>query len=137
MSCARRWPRSAPGRTGGAQPDTPQRAEAVDKLRAVAIRTGRLTEQLLDQARTDTLCDSVPETLRLDQLANMIARDYEAAAQRKQQRIVLDTQPCAVMGNLDALGVLLRNLLDNALRYTPAGGQVMVSCRDRQDGGAV
>jgi two-component system OmpR family sensor kinase len=118
-------------------PDTPQRAEAVDKLRAVAIRTGRLTEQLLDQARTDTLCDSVPETLRLDQLANMIARDYEAAAQRKQQRIVLDTQPCAVMGNLDALGVLLRNLLDNALRYTPAGGQVMVSCRDRQDGGAV
>ena len=117
-------------------PDTPQRA-AVDKLRTVAIRTGRLTEQLLDQARTDTLCDSVPETLRLDQLANMIARDYEAAAQRKQQRIVLDTQPCAVMGNLDALGVLLRNLLDNALRYTPAGGQVMVSCRDRQDGGAV
>ena len=109
----------------------------MDKLRTVAIRTGRLTEQLLDQARTDTLCDSVPETLRLDQLANMIARDYEAAAQRKQQRIVLDTQPCAVMGNLDALGVLLRNLLDNALRYTPAGGQVMVSCRDRQDGGAV
>lgn len=118
-------------------PDTPRRAEAVDKLRAVAIRTGRLTEQLLDQARTDTLCDSVPETLRLDLLADMVARDYEAAAQRKQQRIVLDTQACAVTGNLDALGVLLRNLLDNALRYTPAGGRVMVSCRDRQDGGAV
>ena len=117
-------------------PDTPQRAR-----RGQAAHRGH-THRPPDRTAAGPGPHRYPVRQRAgnaapDQLANMIARDYEAAAQRKQQRIVLDTQPCAVMGNLDALGVLLRNLLDNALRYTPAGGQVMVSCRDRQDGGAV
>lgn len=120
-----------------ARSDTPQAREAaVLKLRDVATRTTRLAEQLLDQARTESQADSPAEHVALAQLAEMIVRDNEALAQRKRQRISLDTQAVTVNGNVDALGVLLRNLLDNALRYTPEGGRVAVSCGPLPDGGA-
>ena len=117
--------------------DTPQaRGEAVDKLRDVATRTTRLAEQLLDQARTEAQSEGRAEPVALDRLSEMIVRDSEALAKRKNQRISLDTHAAMVNGNVDALGVLLRNLLDNALRYTPEGGRVAVSCGPLPDGGA-
>ena len=113
-------------------------AQAAEKLRLVAQRTTRISEQLLDQARMDALTDSAqaPEPIDLDAMVAMLARDWEACAGRRQQRLLVDVEPCVVMGNLDALGVLLGNLLDNAGRYTPCGGQIAVSCGPRPGGGA-
>ena len=45
-------------------------------------------------------------------------------------------EPLAVRAQAEALRILLRNLLDNAIKYTPAGGQVDVSLH-RQNGHAV
>lgn len=112
------------------------RATAIEKLRAVAVRTARLSEQLLDQARTDALCVSPSEPVSLDALSVLIVQDYEETASRKRQRVLLNTEACTVMGSLDALGVLLRNLVDNALRYTPEEGCIAVSCRVLPDGRA-
>ncbi|EHK62935.1 sensor histidine kinase [Achromobacter arsenitoxydans] len=113
-------------------------AQAAEKLRLVAQRTMRIAEQLLDQARMDALIESAqaPEAIDLDAMVVMLARDWEACAGRKQQRLSVQVEPCVVMGNLDALGVLLGNLLDNAGRYTPSGGQIAVSCGPRPGGGA-
>lgn len=111
---------------------------AIEKLRLVAQRTSRLSEQLLDQARMDALSASAdePELVELDALVAMLVRDWETDATRKQLRIQLDVQACVVRGRLDALGVLVRNLLDNAVRYTHSGGQIAVSCGPSADGGA-
>lgn len=114
----------------------PAREQAVEKLRDVAHRTTRLAEQLLDQARVQAQNERPTRALELARLAEMIVRDSEALAARKAQRITLDAEPASVAGGLDALGILLRNLLDNALRYTPAGGRVAVSTRALPGGGA-
>ncbi len=113
-------------------------AASVEKLRRVAQRTSRLSEQLLDQARMDALSASAdePVPIELDGLVVLLARDWEGDATRKRQRIQLDVQACVVQGRLDAIGVLVRNLLDNAVRYTPEDGQIAVSCRPSADGGA-
>lgn len=113
-------------------------AEAGVKLRAVAQRTARLAEQLLDQARMDAVSEknSDLETVALDQLVVLLVRDSEEAATRKRQRIQLDVQACEVRGRMDTLGMLVRNLVDNAVRYTPPGGQIAVACGPAQGGGA-
>ncbi len=105
------------------------REQAVEQLRVVAARTARVAEQLLEQARMEALGEIPSERVALDRLVEMIVRDSEVIAAKKGQRILLDVQPAYVTGKLDAIGVLLRNLLDNALRYTPKGGKISVECR--------
>ncbi|CAG9166049.1 ATP-binding protein [Cupriavidus respiraculi] len=117
--------------TGGSPP---VRQQAVEKLRDVAARTARLVEQLLDHARVQRLDERQAQPVELGPLVEMIVRDSEALAARKRQRISLNVQPASVSGEVDALGVLLRNLLDNALRYTAAGGRIAVACGTLPDG---
>lgn len=112
------------------------RGQAVEQLRNVALRTSRLAEQLLEQARMQAQGEGEIEPVPLDHLVEMIARDSEVLATTKQQRIILDTHATTLPGNVDALGVLVRNLLDNALRYTPEGGCVKVGCGPLPQGGA-
>ncbi|MBO1110708.1 sensor histidine kinase [Bordetella petrii] len=110
---------------------------ALDGLLAVARRATRLSEQLLDQARLDAIerCPATPVDLAA--LISMCVRDYESAARGKRQRIILDTQACVVNGDIDAIGILVSNLMDNAVRYTPEGGCIEVRCAPAPGGGAL
>lgn len=118
-----------------ASADKPQEAKAsLLKLIAGVERSTRLSEQLLDLARIDASQPRQGEPVELYETIELIARDFEVVAQQKQQRIVLDVEPCVISGHVDALGILLRNLIDNALRYTPPGGRCVVSCRCGPEG---
>ena len=110
---------------------------ALDKLLQVARRATRLSEQLLDQARLDALERAPTADADLSALVVMVVRDHESVARARRQRVRLDVQPCCVTGDVDALGMLVSNLVDNALRYTPEQGQIDVSCGPRADGGAM
>lgn len=113
-----------------AEADNPQEAkDALLRLTAGVERSARLSEQLLDLARMDVSKPGQGEVVPLYETVEMVVRDFETPAAQKQQRIVLDLEPCSVIGHVDAIGVLVRNLVDNALRYTPAGGRCVVSCR--------
>jgi two-component system OmpR family sensor kinase len=73
--------------------------------------------------------------VRLDELAReMVAELVPLADAGHIDLGVAAAQPTTVAGNPDALHTLLRNLIDNAVRYTPAGGRVDVTVESSAGG---
>lgn len=104
-----------------------ERRHAVGQLIASTRRAARLVDQLLTLARLDPEEQTTAEAVRLDQLAEAVCAAHGAPALDKGVELELDAVPATVAGNTDMLRILLRNLVDNAIRYTPAGGRVLVA----------
>jgi two-component system, OmpR family, sensor kinase len=108
-----------------------ERADAMEKLSAGVQRAIRLVEQLLSLARQEPRADMARRRLRFDDLAReVVAEMVPLADARKIDLGISALQPAYVLGDSDALRTLVRNLVDNAVRYTPVGGRVDVSVQD-------
>jgi two-component system, OmpR family, sensor histidine kinase QseC len=115
--------------------DPAEQHAALLRLQAVAERSGRLSEQLLDLARLESWRAGDSRTpVDLSELVMLVLRDFESAASAKRQQLVVQAQSCPITGHVDGLGILIRNLIDNAIRYTPEGGRIVVQCRPSPDG---
>lgn len=102
--------------------------ERLNSLKTGIRRTGHLLEQLLALARydNDTSADG-PQT-EFGHILKQVVADLLPAAQDKSIDLgFARIEPASVGLEPVALTVLARNLLDNALRHTPSGGQVDVS----------
>jgi two-component system sensor histidine kinase QseC len=119
-----------------ASTDEAARRHALINTVAGADRATRLIEQLLRLARLDTL-GGLAETqqVNLDRLLAESANDMADEARRK--RVALGTagsdRPHHVAGDADMLRLALRNLMENAIRYTPEGGAVQTGVSHRDD----
>jgi signal transduction histidine kinase len=102
---------------------------ALVKLLAVAQRSTRLSEQLLDLAKLDAGQHAAHQSRAdLSELVLHVVREFDMQALQQQRSIVLATASCTIDCDVDEIGILLRNLLDNALRYTGPGGRVRIHC---------
>ena len=114
--------------------DPHARAGALDDLEAGVARASHVVEQLMTLARvepealaqTRTRCDLV--ALAKDAI---VSRAALAADKGIDLGLARET-PAVVDGDPASLGILLSNLIDNALRHTPRGGRIDV-CVERQD----
>lgn len=116
----------------GAGDDAAQRDHALQATLAGCDRATRLVDQLLTLARLEssTLGSAAAASASVDlgAVVKRVAADLAPAALARQQCLELDAQAaCPVAGNEMLLGVLVRNLVDNALRYSPAGAKVHIS----------
>jgi signal transduction histidine kinase len=75
------------------------------------------------------------EPTDLCQLAREVAELYQYVAEEKKVAVNLDLPSAPVTAPVDRLRMrqVFANLLDNALKYTPAGGNVTISLRDGSD----
>ncbi len=109
------------------------KASVKDLLEGVD-RSARVVDQLLLMARMDS---RHPGAMARMDLEPLVIGEYEAQRRYAQQRGValeVDVRPTLVTGNADRLRILLRNLIDNAIRYTPSGGVVRLACGPGAEG---
>jgi len=110
-------------------PGEAERIEARTRLGAAVERAIHLAEQLLALARSEPEAAIDFEQVDLAAVAAEGITDAHDLAVAKNIDLGLDSaSDLYIQGNREALRTLVRNLVDNALRYTPPGGSVQVRC---------
>jgi signal transduction histidine kinase len=116
-------------------PDETARGEARARLGAAVERAIHLAEQLLTLARSDpqeTAGDF--ESVELSAAAAQGIKDTHDLALARGIELSLDAENnILIRADAEAIRTLVRNLVDNAVRYTPPGGSVQVRCRSTAD----
>jgi two-component system, OmpR family, sensor kinase len=113
-----------------------ERNDAMEKLSAGMQRAIRLVEQMLSLARQEPRVQPPRAPVPLADIARDVVAELVPLADAKQIDLgISNSQPAVVMGDPDALRTLTRNLVDNAVRDTPAGGRIDVSVENGSDSG--
>jgi two-component system, OmpR family, heavy metal sensor histidine kinase CusS len=94
----------------------------------------QMTENLLFLCREDADDKPLFADLRLDDLTRGVTDHMRIVAEADQLDLDLvePLPPCRVYGDAERLRRLLFNLIDNAVKYTPAGGRIRVGLDYRQ-----
>ncbi len=101
-------------------------------------RAAHLVDQLLLLSRLEANAGVSIEPIDLGALARQVMADIAPMAFGKRQRIALENPECCmVTGNKALLASLARNLIDNAIRYSPAETQIVVTVAHRNGGAAL
>lgn len=108
--------------------DASRRHALVSALRG-CDRATRVVEQLLTLARLEADAGTARHQVDLGALARSVAGELAPAAVARGQSLEVRAEPGSVAGDETLLALLLRNLLDNAMRYSPRGARVVVSAR--------
>jgi two-component system OmpR family sensor kinase len=109
-------------------PEGAQRAAACAALKGGIERATRLVQQLLTLARNEPhALERKQERVDLADVARAVIAEQAAIADGKGVELGLTSDaPAIVEGEPEALRILLGNLVDNAVRYTPSGGSIEV-----------
>jgi two-component system sensor histidine kinase QseC len=112
------------------------REMALEKILLGCDRSARLIDQLLTLARLDATERQLPlERLVLRPLVREVLADLEPDARRRDIQLEFArSDESTILGNEIWLRILLRNLIDNAIRYSPAGSTVTSRCRQNENG---
>ncbi|MBL0678703.1 ATP-binding protein [Aeromonas dhakensis] len=112
--------------------DAESRQHSLQKMLLALDRSDRLLRQLLTQARIDNQQGLELSELNLNLLLQGTLATLAPIALKKDQQLSLEgTEQLTVMGQATLLELMFSNLIDNALRYTQAQGEIVVeACQE-------
>lgn len=113
--------------------DKAERLHRMDQLQRAVDRGMRLVGQLLTLARLDPE-QALPEveSVAIGAVAEAVCAELAPLALQRDQELELEIAPDLppIFGNADLLSVLVSNLVDNAIRYTPKDGHIKATIRE-------
>ncbi len=119
-------------------PDSGSCREAVASMLEEVDRLTRLVDALLTLARAEQGRKSARAPVDLAIVAQSVVDLLRVLAEEKKQSLEIDVvRPASLRGDSATLHQALTNLLDNAIRYTPAGGHIRVKVDCPPGGGAL
>ena len=100
----------------------------IRKIHGQSIRLSDLVSELLALSRLESNDAAFNTQVDLQQIVQRVCDNLQAVAQGHQVILDLDTkgQPIMLLGDENALSQMVTNLVDNAIKYTPAMGHVHV-----------
>lgn len=111
---------------------------AVENMYNQAKRMENLVKDLLALARLETNPVEHRNMVDVPALLTSLKENAEILGQEKQHTITLHSEPgLQLRGNSEELHSLFSNLINNAVRYTPANGKIAISWQTDEQGGAV
>jgi two-component system, OmpR family, phosphate regulon sensor histidine kinase PhoR len=115
---------------GGALEDNQNRTRFLDIIREHALRLGRLTDDLLKLAQIEA--GQMQREMRPVAIAEIIDPCMEVTRIKAEQKGLslqaeYDGHLPPLLGDVRSFQEILQNLLDNAVRYTSAGGRILVN----------
>lgn len=111
-----------------AEPDAGLRRHALQATLAGCDRAARLVEQLLTLARVESAGPPALGPVDLDAIVRQVVAEIAERSAAKQQVLTFESAgACPFQGEPTLLAVLVRNLVDNAIRYSPVGAQVRIT----------
>jgi two-component system phosphate regulon sensor histidine kinase PhoR len=111
----------------------------LEKIRRHSDRMAALIEDLLQLSRLES-GERPPEAASVDlaELVEDVAGAFRDAAAAKGVLLDVDAdEGPTVVSDAERLRHILGNLVDNAVKYTPGGGHVAVSCKPQEGGAAL
>ncbi len=116
-------------RLSASSADEATRGHALSLVRQLD-RLTRLASRLLQVARIESGVALRHEPLELSLLARLVADEFSLAhgdpPREGRPHIEVQGLPAAVMGDVDALGIAVRNLIDNALKHAVGATRIVV-----------
>lgn len=111
-----------------------EQREIVHILRQNSVRLQKLIEALLNfnVASSSSEFDHITPQ-RLDEIVKRVANDHKLTLVSKGIQLDTDLQPVSIEGEAEKLRVIVDNLLSNAVKYSPVGGAVRLTLKERND----
>lgn len=115
-----------------ALPEKTRHLLKVNKEEILSLST--MAEKLLTLSRGENMKPELFAPLDLAELIKATVEKFKNVAQAKKLRLTItELEPATVRGDRDSLEHLLKNILANAITYTPAGGKITVALTNASD----